>query len=1023
MGYPSLPGEIKQEEVRYLRIMSAGLRNFLTAGVILAPLLASGQVEDPRCGTVYFNELIRSNNPNLPSVQEFEDWMEEKIRAKRSQRRKYYYSTTSATYTIPVVVHVIHNGEAVGSGTNIPLAQIQSQISVMNEDFKRMNTDAASTPAEFQSVAGSIDIEFVLAKTDPYGLATSGIIRKQGSKTSWTPADHYELASQSYWPAEEYLNIWVCNLSTLGYAQFPESNLPGLEGLSSTNRLTDGIVVRYNAFGSVDDGPFNLNVNFNKGRTATHELGHFFGLRHIWGDGSSCSATDYVSDTPPQIGNTDGCPSHPQAQCSANKMFQNYMDYTYDACMNLFTTGQFGRVQVVLENSPRRASLLTSPGSQPPNPTANDLGIAEIKNPTTSTCASTLLPKLRVVNSGSNTITSASLTVKLDGVTVLTTPFAMSLAPATFLDLTFGAVNLPTAGQHTLDFEIVSVNGVTDSKADNNTASVVTLLGAQGTIPINETFNLLPSSWTNLNPDGSVGWTTATANNGVAGNKSLYINNASYVSQGELDIFISPTFDLSAAPAATLSFERAYAPFPGENGDELRVLVQTDCQTSPMDGTEVFRKSGTALATRSATFNDYFPAGASDWVEEVISLNSFLGNPQVRVVFVARNGNSNNLFVDNVNIMGEVRDDVSIESVMAPSPVLCPGPHAPVISVKNLGTRPLSSVVLETSLGTETKSIVVALPDVLPGDSFTIQSEEIDFVDGTPQFSVSLSDPNGNADFNPADNAVSYSLVVDSQSDGIPLRKNFDAGITPGWTAVAPGAASEWETQLTNFSNSARFAGFSDPSVGSESWLVSPVLDFSGTDAASLFFDMAYSTNAPGYETLEVRTSADCGLTYTDVVYKKTAADLETVFQVPDFTPQDVSHWIREFVDLSDLAGQNNVRIAFVVTNGNGNNLYIDNIEFFRSNDPYPPAVDEPYQIYYDETLTYDFYITFNLPEKTDVRLRVFDVSGRRLLQETLDSSLNQTHPVKLLTAHTGLHIVTLQTGGQSYSTKVMIYR
>jgi hypothetical protein len=132
---------------------------------------------------------------------------------------------------------------------------------------------------------------------------------------------------------------------------------------------------------------------------------------------------------------------------------------------------------------------------------------------------------------------------------------------------------------------------------------------------------------------------------------------------------------------------------------------------------------------------------------------------------------------------------------------------------------------------------------------------------------------------------------------------------------------------------------------------------------------------------------------------------------------------IREFIDLTAFAGQENVRIAFVVTNGNGNNLYVDNIEFFRSKDPFPPTVDEPYQVYYDETRTYDFYITFNLPEKTDVALQIYDASGRKLLRETLDSSLNQTHPVKLLTGHTGLHIVTLQTGGQSYSTKVMIYR
>ena len=108
-----------------------------------------------------------------------------------------------------MVVHIIHNGEAVGSGVNISDAQVLSQISVLNKDYKRLNADASNTPAEFQSVAGLFDVEFVLAKQDPEGLATTGILRVKGSKTSWTMNDNYTLKAQSYWPAEDYLNIWV----------------------------------------------------------------------------------------------------------------------------------------------------------------------------------------------------------------------------------------------------------------------------------------------------------------------------------------------------------------------------------------------------------------------------------------------------------------------------------------------------------------------------------------------------------------------------------------------------------------------------------------------------------------------------------------------------------------------------------------------------------------------------------------------------------------------------------------------
>lgn len=296
----------------------------------------------------------------MENEEQFEQWLDQitpsqKVRDKNARKK-------SLPYKVQVVVHIIHNGEQVGQGINISDTQILSQLDVLNKDFKRFNADAMNTPAEFQSVAGSMDIEFLLAQQNPEGLATNGINRVKGTKSSWTISDDDELKALSYWPANNYINIWVCNLTDyVGYTQFPISALPGLEN-SSTNRLTDGVIIRYNAFGSSDYGNFNLNVPFNKGRTTAHEIGHFFGLRHIWGDRSDCNGTDYVDDTPPQNNPTDGCPAHPQKQCPSNNpehaMFQNFLDFSDDACMNLFTNGQVMRMITVLENSPRRASLL-----------------------------------------------------------------------------------------------------------------------------------------------------------------------------------------------------------------------------------------------------------------------------------------------------------------------------------------------------------------------------------------------------------------------------------------------------------------------------------------------------------------------------------------------------------------------------------------------------------------------------------------------------------------------------------------
>lgn len=328
--------------------------------VLLFPVLFADAQD---CGTIDTKE----------NKEQFEQWLKRQVELnKRSPNQRI----RSSPYKIQVVVHVIYTG----AETNIPDAQIESQLDVLNKDFNRLNLDAASTPAEFQSVASGLAIEFSLATKDPNGLPTTGINRVNVTKSSWTREEDIQLKSLSYWPAENYLNIWVCNLSGFrGYAQFPVSTLPGVEN-SSKNRLTDGIVIGYRFFGSADYGAFGLNANYNKGRTTTHEIGHFFGLRHIWGDKDDCSGTDYIDDTPPQAGSTSTCPTHPQKSCPdgnpVNKMFQNYLDLTQDACMNLFTTGQVDRMRIVLESSPRRASLLI-----PLNPEAPEYEFEKIFSP------------------------------------------------------------------------------------------------------------------------------------------------------------------------------------------------------------------------------------------------------------------------------------------------------------------------------------------------------------------------------------------------------------------------------------------------------------------------------------------------------------------------------------------------------------------------------------------------------------------------------------------------------------------
>ena len=258
---------------------------------------------------------------------------------------------------IPVVFHVLYNN----ASQNISNARLLEQLDVLNRDFSRTNADAGNTPSAFSGVAWDTEIQFCLATRTPQNTPTTGIIRKSTSKTSFSyTADDVKFngtGGDDAWPTSDYLNIWVCNLSggTLGYAQFPGGPAN-----------TDGIVLLYSTVGGPNvpgtAAPYHL------GRTASHEVGHWLNLNHIWGDdGSACSGTDNVGDTPNQTGANFGCPGFPRTDActgsSPGVMFMNYMDYTDDGCMNMFTQGQSLRMHACLESW--RASLHNSLGCIP----------------------------------------------------------------------------------------------------------------------------------------------------------------------------------------------------------------------------------------------------------------------------------------------------------------------------------------------------------------------------------------------------------------------------------------------------------------------------------------------------------------------------------------------------------------------------------------------------------------------------------------------------------------------------------
>lgn len=351
-----------------------------------------------RCVTTEYEEYLKEKFPKRATSEEFESWIAQKI---ISSKTKSATSTQGTVITIPVVVHVIHNGDAVGSNENIADGQVESQITVLNQDYRRM----LGTPGyNTNDVGADVEIEFCLAQVDPNGLPTNGIDRVNLGQSSWGESNiENTLKPSTIWDPTQYFNIWVCNFGSdltgvLGYAQFP--SLSGLDGLNNSegSANTDGVIIGYEYFGSSDIYPQgNYAYPYDEGRTTTHEIGHALGLLHIWGNtynNNSCSFSDYCDDTPASNGPNSSCSQH--YSCTSYDMIENYMDYTNDACMNTFTQDQKARILAVMENSPRRASLTTSTvclaiaGREDfellnginlyPNPTQNVLNIAAANN-------------------------------------------------------------------------------------------------------------------------------------------------------------------------------------------------------------------------------------------------------------------------------------------------------------------------------------------------------------------------------------------------------------------------------------------------------------------------------------------------------------------------------------------------------------------------------------------------------------------------------------------------------------------
>ena len=327
--------------------------------VIVALFSLTVNAQSDKCATMQRLQKSLAKDPTLTqrmleSEKATRQWISNHARNKKE---------SGEVIVIPTVVHVIWNDPI----ENVSDDQILSQIDVLNEDFRLMNVDSLDDQHPFWQFTIDAEIEFCLAQQDPDGNPTTGITRTETDVVAWDENYFDDIKSTANggldnWDPTKYLNIYVVKLdgSTLGFASFPVE--------LATNPDLDGVVIRYEAFGTegtAGSGDFSVN---DGGRTGTHEVGHWLNLRHIWAD--TICGDDFVDDTEPAEESNYGCPTFPHRpnnQCDSGadgEMYMNYMDYVDDNCMNMFTAGQADRMHASLNES--RSGLLTSIGCQLP---------------------------------------------------------------------------------------------------------------------------------------------------------------------------------------------------------------------------------------------------------------------------------------------------------------------------------------------------------------------------------------------------------------------------------------------------------------------------------------------------------------------------------------------------------------------------------------------------------------------------------------------------------------------------------
>ena len=596
------------------------------------------------CGT---DEKLNAQLANDPAFR----YSFEQLNAQWASQAGSYGSPRGGVRKIPVVVHIIQSSSLIA----ISDARIQSQIDVLNEDYRHLNADTTNTPAAFQSIATDCEIEFCLATIDPFGCPTTGINRiVSPGNANHNSNQEAQLKGLIQWPPRKYLNIWVPESmpGLLGYATFPTQ-------LNFSPTL-DGVVLNGQNIGRGNGIPAST---YDKGRTATHEVGHWLGLFHTFQSGCAgnsagncASQGDFICDTPPTANENYGCPGAmntcTETPTDLPDQTVNYMDYVDDACMNMFSLGQRTRMYFYLDNvrnqiwAPLNLAATGCDGTVSPG------------------CA----PNANFVASPLNACTGQPIQFS-----------DLSTGPASGWQWTFTGGS-PSSDSTANPSVIYSQPGIYDVEltvqngfgTDTETRIAHIVVTDPASPPVAESFEnilFLPVGWATQDQGADGTWEVSTTSSSL-GQNSMRMPNYTLAATGSTDALVSLPFDLTNMGSAKMTYDLAYKRRTAFLVDSLRIEASTDCGAS---WTRIKTRAGGTLVTigGSAAAAPYVPA-QNDWKTDTIDLTPFVGFQGVKVRFELKSGGGQNIYLDAVNLDAAVAIDAVTRPfnhlVLAPNP-------------------------------------------------------------------------------------------------------------------------------------------------------------------------------------------------------------------------------------------------------------------------------------------------------------------------------------------------------------------